>query len=93
MEIGKDVRLQVVGINYKDKPKNALKFLDELGNPYAAVGVDQKGRSTIDWGVYGIPETFLIGTNGTVLYKHIGPLSGVSFNKMKSEIESAIPKQ
>jgi cytochrome c biogenesis protein CcmG/thiol:disulfide interchange protein DsbE len=70
-----DPRLQVLGINYKDIPENARRFLGELGNPYAAVGVDEKGRTAIDWGVYGVPETFLVGPDGVIRRKFIGPLS------------------
>jgi cytochrome c biogenesis protein CcmG/thiol:disulfide interchange protein DsbE len=70
-----DPRLQVLGINYKDVPENARRFLGELGNPYAAVGVDDSGRTAIDWGVYGVPETFLVGPDGVIRRKFIGPLS------------------
>ena len=73
MEIARDDRFNLVGINYKDETPNALRFLGELGNPYAAVGIDPKGISAIDWGVYGIPETFLVDADGTIVYKHIGP--------------------
>jgi cytochrome c biogenesis protein CcmG/thiol:disulfide interchange protein DsbE len=70
-----DPRLQVLGINYKDVPENARRFLGELGNPYVAVGVDDSGRTAIDWGVYGVPETFLVGPDGVIRRKFIGPLS------------------
>lgn len=70
----KDQRIRLVGINYKDVPANAVRFLDELGNPYAAIGVDTTGRTAIDWGVYGVPETFVVDANGIVRYKHIGPI-------------------
>ncbi len=73
-ELAKDTRVRVVGINYKDQPGNALAFLNEMGSPYAAVGVDQRGRAAIDWGVYGVPETFLVGPDGTIVTKVIGPL-------------------
>jgi periplasmic protein thiol:disulfide oxidoreductases, DsbE subfamily len=75
LELSKDPRVTVVGINYKDTPENALRFLGELGNPYAAVGIDPEGQASIDWGVYGIPETYLIGADGTILYKQIGPFT------------------
>lgn len=74
MELAKDKRFNIVGLNYKDQPENARRFLNDLGNPYNAVGTDQAGRSTINWGVYGVPETFLIGPDGTILYKHVGPV-------------------
>jgi cytochrome c biogenesis protein CcmG/thiol:disulfide interchange protein DsbE len=63
-----------VGINYKDRNDNALRFLGELGNPFSAVGIDPNGKAAIDWGVYGIPESFLVGADGTILYKRAGPL-------------------
>lgn len=68
-------RINFFGINYKDKPENALQFLSELGNPFQAVGVDIKGRMSIDWGVYGIPETFIITGDGRISYKHVGPIN------------------
>ena len=74
MELAKDGTLRVVGINYKDNPENARRFLGALGNPFAAVGVDPNGRTAIDWGVYGVPETFIVGADGTIRYKHVGPL-------------------
>ncbi|WP_185984427.1 DsbE family thiol:disulfide interchange protein [Aureimonas mangrovi] len=67
--------LALTGINYKDRPAQALSFLDELGNPFDAVGVDPSGTSTIDWGVYGVPETFLVSGDGTILWKQTGPLT------------------
>lgn len=68
-----DVRL--IGINQKDAPANALGFLAELGNPYDAIGVDPNGRASIEWGVYGVPETFVIDAKGVITYKHIGPIN------------------
>lgn len=68
-----DSRLNIVGINYKDRNDNALRFLGELGNPYKAIGVDPNGKAAIDWGVYGIPESYLVGPDGTILYKKVGP--------------------
>ncbi len=72
-------RVRLVGIAYKDEPGNTLGFLNEMGNPFSAVGVDEKGRAAIDWGVYGVPETFVIGKDGRIAYKHIGPLTEASF--------------
>lgn len=76
--LSKDTRINVVGINYKDKNDNALRFLGELGNPYAAIGVDPNGKAAIDWGVYGIPETYLVDANGTIVYKKVGPIDAQS---------------
>lgn len=63
------------GLNYKDRPDDAAKWLDSLGDPYTRTGADISGRVAIDWGVYGVPETFVIGADGRVAYKHIGPVS------------------
>jgi cytochrome c biogenesis protein CcmG, thiol:disulfide interchange protein DsbE len=74
MELAKDPSIRVVGINYKDDPDNARRFLGQFGNPFAAVGTDPNGRAVIDWGVYGVPETFVVGPDGTIRHKHIGPI-------------------
>lgn len=70
-----DPAFRVVGINYKDNPENARRFLGQLGNPFSAVGIDPSGRTAIDWGVYGVPETFVVGPDGTIRHKQIGPLT------------------
>lgn len=75
-------RVKLVGLAYKDEPQNTLKFLSEMGNPFMAVGQDEKGRAAIDWGVYGVPETFVIGKDGRIAYKHIGPLTEASLTDM-----------
>ena len=67
--LAKDTRLQIVGINYKDSPDNARRFLGRYGNPFSMVGVDANGRGSIEWGVYGVPETFVVGRDGTIAYK------------------------
>ncbi len=64
----------IYGINYKDQRDKALGFLEEMGNPYARVGMDDKGRAGIEWGVYGVPETFVIDGDGRIAYKHVGPI-------------------
>ncbi len=74
IKLAEDKSIDLVGINYKDEPGNARRFLGFLGNPYTAVGVDPTGRTAIDWGVHGVPETFVIDGKGTVVYKHIGPI-------------------
>ena len=71
--LAKDTRLQIVGINYKDSPDNARRFLGRYGNPFSMVGVDGNGRGSIEWGVYGVPETFVVGRDGTIVYKLVGP--------------------
>lgn len=91
LELSKDPRIQIVGLNYKDKNENALKFLTELGNPYTAIGIDPNGAASIDWGVYGVPETFLISRSGEILYKHIGPIDARGFEaKVLPAIEAAL---
>lgn len=66
--------LTLHGINYKDEPANAAGFLDELGDPFALVGADTTGRTGIEFGVYGVPETFVVDGSGTIVYKHVGPI-------------------
>lgn len=88
-ELAKDERLTVVGINYKDRNDNALRFLGELGNPYDAIGVDPNGKAAIDWGVYGIPESYLVGPDGTIRYKKVGPFDERSLTQ---ELLPAIEK-
>lgn len=65
----------VFGLNQKDTAKGAKRFLSELGNPFKAVGVDNRGRVSLDWGIYGIPETFIVNGQGEIVYKHIGPIT------------------
>lgn len=90
-ELSKDSRLNVVAINYKDKNENALRFLGELGNPYAAIGVDPNGKAAIDWGVYGIPESYLVAADGTIVYKKVGPFDAQSLqNGLYPAIEKAL---
>ncbi len=68
-------QIPLIGIAYKDKEKDIAKFLNDYGNPYSDIGIDQSGSIAIEWGVYGVPETFLIHENGKILYKHTGPIS------------------
>jgi cytochrome c biogenesis protein CcmG, thiol:disulfide interchange protein DsbE len=92
-ELARDGRLNVVGINYKDKNDNALRFLGELGNPFAAIGVDPKGQAAIDWGVYGIPESYLVAPDGTILYKRVGPFDDISLKQgLLPAMEKALAK-
>jgi cytochrome c biogenesis protein CcmG/thiol:disulfide interchange protein DsbE len=67
--------IPIHGINYKDAPAAALAFLDELGDPYTRIGADRNGRASIEWGVYGLPETFVIDAEGRIAYKHVGPFN------------------
>jgi cytochrome c biogenesis protein CcmG/thiol:disulfide interchange protein DsbE len=89
LSLSQDPRLTVVGVNYKDGTENALRFLGELGNPYAAIGLDPNGKMAIDWGVYGIPESYLVGPDGTILYKKVGPFDE---NSVRTGLMPAIEK-
>jgi len=75
MQMQKDALLPIYGLNYRDRPQDAIAWLDELGDPYTAVGVDRDARVSIDWGVYGVPETFLIDRQGRIVYKIIGAVT------------------
>jgi cytochrome c biogenesis protein CcmG/thiol:disulfide interchange protein DsbE len=91
LALSQDGRFTVAGMNYKDQADNAKKFLDEVGNPYSRIGVDASGRAGIDWGVYGVPETFVVGKDGKIAYKHVGPLSESSLKgQLMPEIEKAL---
>ena len=91
--LAKDTRFQIVGINYKDSPDNARRFLGRYGNPFAAVGVDGNGRGAIEWGVYGVPETFVVGRDGTIVYKLVGPVTPDNLDSvLKVAIEKALSK-
>ena len=74
MRLAADDVVPVYGINYKDKPAEARQWLADLGNPYTKIGADLDGRVAIEWGVYGVPETFVIGPEGRIRYKHTGPM-------------------
>jgi cytochrome c biogenesis protein CcmG, thiol:disulfide interchange protein DsbE len=90
-ELAKDKRLQLVGINYKDTPDNARRFLGRYGNPFGAVGVDSNGRAAIEWGVYGVPETFVVGREGTIVYKLVGPITPDNIDTvLRAEIDKAL---
>jgi cytochrome c biogenesis protein CcmG/thiol:disulfide interchange protein DsbE len=86
-----DDRFVLAGLNYKDPTDLAQKFLAGFGNPFAAIGVDPDGRGAIDWGVYGVPETFIIGKDGKIAFKHVGPLTVEAVKaELLPEIEKAL---
>jgi cytochrome c biogenesis protein CcmG/thiol:disulfide interchange protein DsbE len=87
--LSKDKRIQLVGINYKDAPANARRFLNRYGNPFVASGTDDSGRTAIDWGVYGVPETYLIGRDGRIAYKLVGPITS---DNLSAALEPEIAK-
>lgn len=88
--LGSETGLPIYGINYKDNPENARRFLGQLGNPFQAVGVDPDGRASIDWGLYGVPETFIVAGDGTIAFKFVGPMTGeIVENIILPEIERA----
>lgn len=92
-QLSRDKRIQLVGINYKDSPDNARRFLNRYGNPFLASGADDNGRTSIDWGVYGVPENFLIGRDGRIAYKLVGPITTENFAKVLApEIEKALAR-
>jgi cytochrome c biogenesis protein CcmG/thiol:disulfide interchange protein DsbE len=91
MALSADRRVRVVGMNYKDQPDNARRFLGRYGNPFAANGTDGNGRAAIEWGVYGVPETFIIGRDGRITYKLIGPVTPENLETaLKPAIEKAL---
>jgi cytochrome c biogenesis protein CcmG, thiol:disulfide interchange protein DsbE len=91
LELAGDTRIRLVGINYKDQPDNARRFLNRYGNPFIAAGADRTGRAAIEWGVYGVPETFLIGRDGRIAYKLVGPIGAANFEReVKPAIEKAL---
>lgn len=92
MEISKIEGVRMIGLNYKDDPAKALAFLQQLGDPFDAVGADRTGRVAFEWGVYGVPETFLIDGKGRIVMKHVGPLRPEDIaEKILPAIRAAMP--
>ena len=91
LALSQDKRFVMAALNYKDEPQNARRFLGDLGNPFQAIGVDEAGRAAIDWGVYGVPETFIVGKDGKIAYKFVGPLTAESARDLLlPQIEKAL---
>ncbi len=88
MQLSKEKNLKILGVNFKDKKINASKFLNELGNPYYYMAKDTKGKQSVNFGIYGIPESILINNETTVLKKFIGPLNEQNLNDIKEIINS-----
>ncbi len=80
-------KVRVIGINYKDNPKKTIDWLNNLGNPYSNVPLDKNGKIAIDWGVYGIPETFVVNSAGIIKYRHVGPITKKEYKKINLLIE------
>ncbi|WP_093421429.1 DsbE family thiol:disulfide interchange protein [Tranquillimonas alkanivorans] len=87
LEVLAEEGVPIYGINYKDNPDNALSFLDELGNPYVAVAADVNGRTALDWGLYGVPETYVIDGDGQIVLRFAGPITQ---RVMDSQIRPAL---
>jgi cytochrome c biogenesis protein CcmG/thiol:disulfide interchange protein DsbE len=91
MRLAEDRRIRVIGLNYQDQPDNARRFLGRYGNPFVASGADISGRAAIEWGVYGVPETFIVGRDGKIAYKVVGPITPQNLEQVvKPEIEKAL---
>jgi cytochrome c biogenesis protein CcmG, thiol:disulfide interchange protein DsbE len=91
VQLARDPRIRMAGINYKDNADNARRFLGRYGNPFMASGADANGRAGIEWGVYGVPETFIIGRDGKIAYKLVGPITPENIQQvLKPEIEKAL---
>jgi cytochrome c biogenesis protein CcmG, thiol:disulfide interchange protein DsbE len=91
MRLAQDKRIRIVGINYKDQADNARRFLGRYGDPFAANGADENGRAAIEWGVYGVPESFVVSRDGIIAFKLIGPITRENLDAvLKPEIEKAI---
>ncbi len=89
--LAKDKRFRLAGINYKDQADNARRFIGRYGNPFTTIGTDANGRAAIEWGVYGVPETFIVGRDGKIAYKLVGPITAENFEtQVKPAIEKAL---
>ena len=84
--LSNEKKIKILGINYKDDPKQAIQWLKELGNPYSNVAIDTNGDIAIDWGVSGIPETFIVNTNNIIIYRHVGPITKKVYNDLLVKI-------
>lgn len=93
MQLKERKLVTIFGLNYKDQPQDAVGWLDELGDPYTRIGSDIDGRVAIEWGVYGVPETFVVDAKGVVLYKHVGPLTEDALQKAILPLVAASQRQ
>ncbi len=81
VDLGRKGEVTIHAINYKDRPEAAKRWLEQLGDPYNRIGVDESGRTAIDWGVYGVPETFVVTGDGKIACKHVGPVTPEDMQK------------
>ncbi len=86
-KFSKENKIRIIGINYKDDAKKTIKWIKNLGNPYSDIPLDKKGNIAIDWGVYGIPETFIVNSKGIIKYRHIGPVDKKNYKKINTIIK------
>ena len=86
-KFSEEKNLKIIGINYKDQPKKAIEWLKKLGNPYSNVAIDKKGEIAIDWGVYGIPETFIVDSEGFIKFRYVGPITEKIYKKFNLLID------
>ena len=87
MRFSNEKDLKIIGVNYKDNPEKTIKWLKDLGNPYKNILIDKDGKISIDWGVYGIPETFIVNSNGIIKYRHVGAITNETYKKINSIIK------
>jgi len=92
MGLAKEERVRVVAINYKDETANAVQWLSALGDPYSRIGVDRSGRTAIDWGVSGVPETFVVDAEGRIRYQHIGPIHPRQLEEILLPLIDSLPQ-
>ena len=87
-KFSKENKIRIIGINYKDDSKKTIEWIKNLGNPYSDIPLDKKGNIAIDWGVYGIPETFVVSSDGIIKYRHVGPITKKIYNKINLLIKN-----
>ncbi len=89
-KLSKEKNITVIGVNYKDDSRKAIQWLNELGNPYSKVAVDSNGRIGLDWGVYGLPETFIVNENNIILHKQVGPITNEKYDDFIMHIKDGV---
>tara|TARA_B100001013_G_scaffold298204_1_gene199016 strand:- start:237 stop:770 length:534 start_codon:yes stop_codon:yes gene_type:complete len=88
-KLSKDKNIKVIGINYKDDSQKTITWLEELGNPYTVIALDMNGNIGLDWGVYGLPETFIVNKNSVITYKQVGPLTKKIYSKFYQKVRES----